>query len=182
MCGWRLELKVGVKELSTAPKRQGDGRVEVEHQTAVRRPGAPRPGGSPCRPPWRGPPSAHLCWSWAWSLQRSWRARARARAARRTSRRSSSPCRHWSQSPLQPSQLRGHHCSWSRSNERLKTSWLGRATLNNILTLNKARDFQAEPTASAKTAWQPPGSECLGAAEMEPSRWLINSCNSFLKI
>lgn len=171
---------MGVKELSTALKRQGDGRVEMERQTAVQRSGAPRPAAVPAGCRGAGPPSAHLCWSWAWSLQRSWR--ARARAARRWSRRSSSLCRHWSQSPLQPSQLRGHHCSWSRSNERLKTSWLGRATLNNILTLTKALDFQAEPTASAKTSWQPPGSACLGAAETEPSRWLINSCNSFLKI
>lgn len=46
---------MGVKELSTALKRQGDGRVEMEHQTAVHRSGAPRPGGSPCRPPRRGP-------------------------------------------------------------------------------------------------------------------------------
>lgn len=61
-------------------------------------------------------------------------------------------CRHYHSHPLQPSQLRGHHCSWSRSNKKIKTSWLGRATLNNILTLTKVFDFQAEPTASAKTS------------------------------
>lgn len=126
------------------------------------------------------PPSAHLCWSWACSPRHSWQ--RRAQVVRWKSRRSSSLWHHWSRSPLQPSQLKGHHCSWSRSNRRLTTNWLDKVRLNNIPTLNKALDFRAESNTSAKTSWQLPGSASLGDAETEPSRWLINNCNFFLKM